>query len=153
MSEVKVQFSVGGMTFSGEGDQVWVEKQIDKLIEKAPALMTIVASSVDTSGKGAGSGGGGGGSSPGTLASFIAAAGGGSNQVRRFLATAEWLHRKGNKRLTTADVSKALLDNSQKKLSNPAECLNQNVGKGHCEKDGKQFYVTDDGRALLTVKS
>jgi hypothetical protein len=46
-------------------------------------------------------------------------------------------------------VSKALNDANQKRLGNPAECLNQNVAKGYCEKDGKQFFVTDDGKSSL----
>jgi len=65
------------------------------------------------------------------------------------LATAEWLHRKGHKNITTRDVAKALQDNHQKRLGNPADCLNKNVSKGHCEKIGKEFFVTDDGRETL----
>lgn len=85
-----------------------------------------------------------------TLASFLKQTKSKSSQVRRFLATAEWLHRSGKEALTTRDVSSALDKNRQNKLSNPADCLNKNVTKGYCEKrTGGQFYVTDEGRKSL----
>jgi hypothetical protein len=37
----------------------------------------------------------------------------------------------------------------QTKLTNPANSLNQNVSKGHAEKDGGSFFVTDPGRTSL----
>ena len=67
----------------------------------------------------------------------------------RFLATAQWLHQRGMKRIKTSDVSKALRENNQKKLTNPSVCLNRNVSKGLCEREGKEFFVTDDGRNSL----
>jgi hypothetical protein len=69
--------------------------------------------------------------------------------VRKFLATACWLTAKGTERLTTGDITKALSDNRQGKLTNAAECLNNNVTKGFCEKEGKQFYVTEEGFTSL----
>jgi len=72
-----------------------------------------------------------------------------TNQVRKFLATAVWLHARGKKRLSTADVTRALKDSNQTRLGNPADCLNKNVAKGHCEKDGKDFFVTSEGSASL----
>jgi hypothetical protein len=71
--------------------------------------------------------------------------------VRKFLATAVWLHDSRNMdRLTTGDVTKALSANRQGKLTNPSDCLNGNVKRGFCEKDGKkQFFVTDEGRTNL----
>ncbi len=87
-----------------------------------------------------------------TLASFLKQTKSNSSQVKRFLATAEWLHRSGKEALTTKDVSSALDKNRQNKLSNPADCLNQNVTKGCCEKrTGGQFYVTDEGRKTLGI--
>jgi len=84
-----------------------------------------------------------------TLPAFLQEKNATSRQVKKFLATAVWLEAKGQSRLTTGDVSKALNDANQKRLGNPAECLNQNVAKGYCEKDGKQFFVTDDGKSSL----
>jgi hypothetical protein len=83
-----------------------------------------------------------------TLAAFLREKGATANQVKKFLATAVWLHDQANKnRLTTKDVTKALADANQGRLGNAADCLNKNVSKGYCEKEGKEFYATDDGRA------
>jgi hypothetical protein len=84
-----------------------------------------------------------------SLASYIKEKGGESNQVDRFLITADWLRRRGNSKLTTAAVSKALTDNHQKRLANPADCLNKNVSKGFCEKSDGGFYITPEGLKKL----
>src|SRR5207247_2607984 len=68
----------------------------------------------------------GGGKFTQSLASYLSAQQAGSNQVKRFLATADWLRRKGVSTLSTAAVSKALKDNHQARLGNPSDCLNQN---------------------------
>jgi hypothetical protein len=47
------------------------------------------------------------------------------------------------------DITKALSDNQQGKLGNPGDCLNKNVKKGFCEKEGKEFYVTEEGFTSL----
>jgi hypothetical protein len=153
MAEAKISIVLGGITFSGEGEEGWLASQLDKVLEKAA---TIPAARVRQTGDDAGSetpdtSGDTGGGEAGTLASYLTGTKSGANQVRRFLATAEWLHKKGNKRVKTVDVTKALQDNHQKRLSNPADCLGQNVGKGHCEKVGKEFFVTDDGRTALAT--
>jgi len=80
-----------------------------------------------------------------TLASYIRDKKGDSNQVDRFLITADWLRRRGTAKLTTAAVSKALKDYQQKRLANPAECLNRNVSKGYCEKADGGLYITPEG--------
>lgn len=145
MTSAKIQISIGAITFSGEGTEEWLEKQLDKLLASAPTLATIhpIGDTVDEGGPGTT------GLDLGTLATYIQKKAAGTNQVRRFLATADWLHAKGAKRLQTKDISKALSDANQKKLSNPADCLGQNVAKGHCEKDGGSFYVTPEGKAAL----
>ena len=56
---------------------------------------------------------------------------------------------EGPKRMQTKDVTGALKTANQSRLGNPADCLNQNVSKGYCEKEGNQFFVTDDGKASL----
>jgi hypothetical protein len=87
----------------------------------------------------------------GTLASFFKSTNSTTVQVRKFLATAVWLHdTQQKKRLVTTDVSKALKDSNQSRLGNPSEMLNQNITKGFCDRDGKSFFVTDEGRAELT---
>lgn len=71
------------------------------------------------------------------------------NQIKRFLVTADWLRLHGNLDLKTVDVSIALRENQQAKLTNPADCLNQNASKGHCEKTTKGFFITPEGLKYL----
>jgi len=148
MADAKIQITVGAITFSGEGAQDWVEKQLDKVLRLAPDLLKLApdtpGESKENPAKPPRSSDG-----SGTLASFLTRKTATTNQVKKFLATAEWLHIKGQKKLATNDVTKALSDSHQKKLTNPAQCLNSNVTKGHCEKDGSSFFVTPEGRTFL----
>ncbi|OOG43032.1 hypothetical protein B0B52_10340 [Polaromonas sp. A23] len=137
------------MSFSGEGTEDWLEKQLDKLLAAAPTLAVIHPPTDLGTGSGAGAGAGKTSTETGTLPSFLQKKNAMKNHVRRFLATAEWLHQRGANRIQTADVAKALATANQPRLTNPSECLNQNVGKGHCEKDGKTFFVTPDGKTHL----
>lgn len=150
MSEAKIELTLGSLSFSGEGEQQWLEQQLDKILEAAPRLAKIEpyaapspTNSVDSRSHNAA------GEFTETLVSYVKVAGGESTQVKRFLATADWLQRRGNTNLTTAAVSKALQDNHQKRLSNPADCLNKNVAKGYCEKKGNGFFITPDGLKAL----
>lgn len=70
------------------------------------------------------------------------------SQIRRFLVTADWLRRRGLPLSSTA-VAKALAENHQSRLANPADCLNKNVAKGLCEKTKDGFFVTPEGLAEL----
>ena len=79
------------------------------------------------------------------MASYIKAKHGEENQVQRFLATADWLRRRGTTVLTTALVSKTLKEHQQKRLGNPADCLNQNTAKGYTEKTTTGFFIAPDG--------
>jgi hypothetical protein len=81
-----------------------------------------------------------------TLPSFLNEKGALKNQTKKFLATAVWLEAKGKTRIKTTDVGRALKDSNQSRLANPSDCLNKNVSKGFCEKDGSEFFVTDDGK-------
>ena len=83
------------------------------------------------------------------MATFLKEKGATTKQVLKFLATAVWIESKGKQRLSTGDITKALKDSNQSKLGNPAECLNQNVKKGFCEKDGSEFFVTTEGKDSL----
>ncbi len=149
MDEARVEIRIGAIEFSGQGEQAWLAEQLDKILTKAQDLVALVPGqpSVPLAA-----------SSPEhqpmatdeavatqTLPTFLNEKGV-KSQVTKFLVTAVWLESKGQKRLSTADVSKALKDSNQSRLSNPADCLNQNVGKGYCEKDGKQFFVTQEGK-------
>lgn len=150
MADTKITVKVGPIEFSGEGEDKWLAAQLDKILEKAPKLASIAP--VPTVG---------GGGAPHipmsadanvaqqTLAAYLKAKGATKNQVRKFLAAAVWLEAKGKSRLSTADVTKALKDSNQSRLGNPSDCLNQNIGKGYCERDGKVFYVTQEGKDSL----
>lgn len=151
MTNTKIEVSLGPLSFSGEGDQVWLAEQLQKVLEAAPAVLgaqppaaaavgaqvqnaaTATADATFTT----------------SLSTYIKEKGGESNQVDRFLITADWLRRRGAAKLETAAVSKALTDNHQKRLANPADCLNKNVSKGFCEKSGGGFYITPEGLKKL----
>jgi len=153
MPDAKIEFKVGGVSFSGEGTEKWLSEELEKLIEKIPQLSKVpVQKQEDTAGTSTGAGTGAGAAASqnttGTLAAFLKAKSATTNQVRKFLATSIWLHEKGTDLLSTSDVVTALSDAKQKDLTNPANCLNQNVSKGFCSKrENNQFYVTDEGRA------
>jgi len=151
MTESKIEIKIGQITFSGQGEPDWVAKQLDKILAQAEKLIHLAPAASDD-------GEAGGSHKPmgkdsaiakKTLPAFLQEKNATTKQVKKFLATAVWLEAKGQNRLTTGDVTKALGDANQKRLGNPAECLNQNVSKGHCEKDGKQFFVTDEGKSSL----
>jgi hypothetical protein len=147
MPHAKIQLSFGNFSFSGEGDDSWLSTQLDKVLEEVKALSKIQPPLLEprntpTEQKPA-SGDGEGFTE--TLAAYIKSKGGDSSQVVRFLATADWLRRRGHGTLSTAAVTKALSDNQQKRLGNAPDCLNKNVAKGYCEKTGNGFFITPDG--------
>ncbi len=80
-----------------------------------------------------------------TLSAYLKSSSATTSQVKKFLATACWLTANGSEHLVTGDITKALSDHRQGKLANASDALNKNVTKGLCEKDGKQFYVTEQG--------
>jgi hypothetical protein len=151
MADARIEMKVGAVSFSAEGDGKWVSEQLDKFLDKIQELAKVKASqsdgepgasTQDTTPKSH--------AAKGTLAGFLKAKSATTNQNRKFLATAVWLHdRKSQKRLTTKEVVTALADNHQKSLGNAPDCLNRNVTKGFCEKVDKEFFVTDEGRAEL----
>jgi hypothetical protein len=146
MADAKIEIKVGEVSFVGEGSETWLSTQLDKVMEHLPKLASISPPKPSHAGQPSGDTHAGA-KATGTLAAFLTAKNAKANQVRKFLATAVWLHDSDKKtRLSTSDVSKALNDNNQGRLSNPADCLGKNITKGLCVKDGKQFYVTDEGR-------
>ncbi|MGE0115241.1 MAG: hypothetical protein AB7T07_10215 [Steroidobacteraceae bacterium] len=151
MSESKIEIRIGQITFSGQGEQDWVASQLDKILAQAEKLIQLAPApdEADGSENGHKPMGKDVGIAKKTLPAFLQEKNAKTQQVKKFLATAVWLEAKGQSRLLTSDVTKALSDANQKRLGNPADCLNQNVSKGNCEKDGKQFFVTDDGKNSL----
>ena len=72
------------------------------------------------------------------------------NQVKKFLATAVYMHSQGGEKFSTPMVSKALKASHIEKLINASDCLNKNEKKGFCIKDDKEFILTDTGiRSIL----
>lgn len=155
MNNSKIELRIGSIDFSGEGEENWVASQLDKILEKVPALLEIAVTHDDAMT------GTNNSSEPQStslsssalktsLPKFLKEKNATKSQLERFLATAEWLTQRGTKMMTTTDVTGALKKNHQPRLGNPSECLNQNVKKGFCEKDGKKFFVTPDGRESLS---
>jgi hypothetical protein len=145
LAQAKIELKLGNFHFTGEADAAWLEKQLDKLLAHVK--------SIDPAGSP---------EDPGeqetgrrdhktkeTLSAYLKSSSATSNQVKKFLAAACWLTAKGNERLGTGDITKALSENRQGKLANPSDALNKNVAKGFCEKEGKQFYVTEQGFTSL----
>ncbi len=150
MTEAKIDIKIGQIQFSGQGEQDWVAKQLDKIISQADKLIQLAPPSTPEGDEtGLKPMGKDSAIAKMTLPSFLKEKSASKNQVKKFLATAIWLESKGQKRVQTSDITHALNDGNQGRLTNPANCLNQNVSKGYCEKDGKQFYVTEDGKKSL----
>lgn len=124
--------------------------RIRKLLTKIPELVEVAPVNNGESDLKTTGGGNKKKANIGNLSSFLKDKNATGNQVKKFLVTAVWLHDStGVERVTTAEVRTALKKANQGKLTNPAACLNNNVGKGHCEKDGSSFFVTEPGRATL----
>lgn len=154
MSDSKIEIKVGSISFSGEGDGAWLSEQLDKVLAKIPELAAMTPTEIAENG-------GNGGNPPvvpgvqhgqvsGTLASFLKTANASESQTRKFLATALWLHDvEQRNRVTTNDVTGALSKHKQGKLTNASNCLAENAKRGYCVREGKQFYVTNEGRESL----
>ena len=142
---IKIRIKIGGVEVDYEGAEGFLDKKLPKLIGDVSALAKEAPTESGGSDKSRNQKVG----TSGTLASFLRQKNPKSQQTR-FLATAEWLHQKEQvKNMETNNVTKALKENQQKRLSNPSDCLNRNVKDGYCEKDGKGFYVTEEGREAL----
>lgn len=158
MSESKIELKIGEISFSGEGDSVWLSEQLDKILDRASELRSssaiaaspqlsnianITHQEADLSGHHE--------ISTKPLATWLREKGADTNQNQKFLATAVWIEAKGKNRIQTSDITAALSNANQKRLGNATECLNQNIKKGYCEKEGKQFYVTEEGKRSLAI--
>jgi hypothetical protein len=159
MSEAKIEIKIGDICFSGEGDQNWLSQQLDKILDKAEELIELapapappapVAQAATQTQHQAANFSNASGIVNQTLATFLKSKNATTAQVDKFLATAAWVEAKENKtRLKTGDIGSALSKASQSKINNPSDKLNQNVAKGYCEKDGKDFFVTQEGKGHM----
>lgn len=140
----KIRVRVGQIEVEYEGPDGFLDKKLLDMIRQLSEISKSVPESAGGTGSAAQEAG-----DPGTLASFLNSKNATSSQVKKFLATAQWLHLKGKRRLKTGDVTKALRDNSQARLGNASNTLSRNITKGFCERDGSEFYVTSEGIADL----
>ncbi len=147
MADGKIEFSLGALSFSGEGETGWLSEQLDKVLSVAPKMDATQHSNLPDDPDRHESNGDD--NFTDSLATHIRKNNGDTNQVQRFLATADWLWRRGERHIKTSTVSKYLSDNQQKRLANPADCLNKNVSKGYCEKIGNEFLITPEGKKIL----
>lgn len=153
MGDAKVTIKIGEFEFSGEGEQEWVATQLDKVLAKADFLIKLTPpiesetrktenlKQMEPDNEIAKK----------SLVGFLTEKNATKSQVKKFLATAVWLEAKGKTPLTTAHISSALSAAHQSKIGNPSDTLNQNVAKGHCEKNGNEFFVTEDGKKSLQL--
>lgn len=149
MGTAKVQFKINNIEFSGEGEDSWVATQLDKIIQNAPHLLKNSALPNEDSND-SGRKDDNQESDFGSLVSYLKSNSKvGTNQAKRFLATAFWLSKGRKEQVSTSDVTKALRENHQTKLSNASECLNSNVRQGYCVKEGNKFYITSEGIEAL----
>lgn len=144
---MKVRVKTGNVEIDYEGSEAFFAKKVPEFVN-ALSHVDDTAHRIANARKPA-LGGADRSTDNGTLAAFLREKSAKASQVKKFLATAVWLQNKGSARLTTSQVAKALSTNNQGKLSNPSDCLAKNMSKGHCEKDGKEFFVTDEGRESL----
>lgn len=153
MAQAKISLTVGTVSFSGEGDEAWLSAQMEKVIDTATTIAVHAEETEETDGNDtAGEQEDSAGASRIALVNYIREKNGESNQVQRFLATADWLRKRGAANLTSSGVIKALAKNHQKRLANGADCLNKNVAKGYCEKTASGFFITPDGLKHLGSK-
>lgn len=158
MSEAKIEITIGQITFSGEGEPAWLSEQLDKILDRAENLLTLAPIQGGSPVSGANGGDHKAADLTGhneiaskPLAIWLKEKGADTNQTLKFLATAIWVESKGQNRLQTKDVTSALSSANQKRLGNASESLSQNVKQGFCEKEGKQFYVTEEGKRKLGI--
>jgi hypothetical protein len=146
MPTAKIEIRIGDRLFQADGDQEWVTSQLAifySSLETAPppakmsAVTPAAAAPLPALSAALGSGA--------TLAAFLKTTNATVSQTRTFLAAAGWLRLRGARTHTTAAVTSALSQNHQGSLGNAAQCLIENIKKGFCERNGKEFYITPAG--------
>jgi len=142
----KISFSIGDVSFELEGSEQWVQSSWESSFK---SMVAFTGSMPNTNMTGSSNMDGVASKPLGILLKETQAD---KNPQRKYLATAAWLHAKGQKRVTTALVNKALKDNNQVKLSHPSRSLADNKKEGFIEKDGERdFFVTEEGLKKLGI--
>jgi hypothetical protein len=169
MADSKIEFSYDNLHFACEGEKEWVEKQLDQVLNRIPGLNnpspTVktekskgVQTEEDPKASGLKAVKGKRGRKPKAAVETIIKATAGDplfeflkdkkadkNQVKKFLATAVYLHSQGEEKFSTPLISKTLKTAGIEKLINASDCLNKNEKKGFCIKEGKEFILTELG--------
>lgn len=169
MADSKIEFSYDNLRFVCEGEKEWVENQLNKVLNRIPALNkpvqaikerkireTRINKTQETTAVKAVKGVRG--RKPKVIAQsitpeasdkllfeFLKDKRADKNQVRKFLATAVYLHSQGAEKFSSPLISKTLKNAGIDKLVNSSDCLNKNEKKGFCIKDKKEFILTDLG--------
>lgn len=165
MADSKIEFSYDNLHFLCEGEQEWVENQLNGIINRIPGLSkptpvakteeVVITSEPETVKKTRGRRSKAAESSiqetsSDPLMDFLMEKKADRNQVRKFLAVAVYLHAHGMEKFSTPLISKTLKNAGIDKLINASDCLNKNEKKGFCIKEDKEFILTDLGiRAIL----
>ena len=172
MAESKIDFSFDNLHFSCEGDKDWVENQLNQILSRIPGLNSSelliksgrikLASGQDNtpvklpaarnkvnSKRGRKTNSESYTSVDESLGNplyeFLKEKNADKNQVRKFLATAVFLHSQGVEKFSTPMVSKLLKSAHIDRLINASDCLNKNEKKCFCIKDDKEFILTGAG--------
>ena len=174
MSDSKIEFSYDNLHFACEGEKDWVEAQLNHVLDRIPGLnkpvqavktITTEVVQIDETPKTAilKAVKGTRGRKPKVVAEptsqepsgdplyeFLKDKRADKNQVKKFLATAVYLHAQGLEKYSTPLISKTIKNAGIEKLVNASDCLNKNEKKGFCIKDDKEFILTDLGiRAII----
>jgi hypothetical protein len=175
MADSKIEFSYDNLRFVCEGDKEWVEAQLNKVLNRIHALnkpsrsvlparaaktepveeVRKAKAAVETTAKAIK---GRRGRKPkavtesvkpepfgNPLYEFLKDKRADKNQVRKFLATAVYLHSQGLEKYSSPLIASTLKNEGIEKLLNASDCLNKNEKKGFCLKDKKEFILTDLG--------
>ena len=142
---MKIRIKIGECEIEYEGTEAFLDEKIYELINRVSTIVTKAPEEGDDSD----SNGDAEIEKRGPLAMFLKEKSIGKSQIKRFLTTAEWLHKGGQQIVQTSDVTRAIKENQQRRLGNPSDCLNKNISKGHCEKYENGFRVTEEGRKAL----
>jgi len=151
MSSSKIEFSIGDMLFIGEGEPEWLGKQLDKILDTFDEAINQSNKDISSDTRGEGLNADEDKATKGdsqytvNLSTFLKNKNATTNQRLKFLATSVWLAKNKGNDLSTSDVTTALRDSHQNRLSNASDCLNRNVKQGYCEKNGEKYYVTPQG--------
>ena len=147
MSEARLEFCIGNVSFAGEGQQDWLAEQMGFVLEVARARQQAQPSGSEAERQCAPDPEAG--SFTDTLATHLKRMNADESQKRKFLIVADWLRLRDISDLRTNAVTKSLRENQQKRLTNASDSLNKNVMSGYCEKKGDGFFITSEGLRFL----